>query len=147
MPTFQSRWLDWEPPQTPFQRTDKTDRRAFVSSVSASTKGVEGESAPPRGIQKTPPKAFIQRTDYTDKSPCLTEEWDTETAALVEWFERTPAPAQPFQLSPGVFVARPAHFWEALRRDIAAGPNGPRTVYGSLQKDLRRLAALFQSRP
>ncbi len=75
------------------------------------------------------------------------KDWDSETVALVEWFERTPAPAQPFRLAPGVFVARPAHFWEALRRDIAAGPNGPRTVYGSLQKDLRRLAALFQSRP
>ncbi len=70
--------------------------------------------------------------------------WDSETAALVEWFERTPAPAQPFQLSPGVFVARPNHFWEALRRDIAAGPNGPRARYGALQEDLRRLAALMK---
>ncbi len=71
--------------------------------------------------------------------------WDPEIAALVEWFERTPPPAQPFQLSPGVFVARPAHFWEALRRDIAAGPRGARAKYGGLQQDLRRLAALVKS--
>ncbi len=72
--------------------------------------------------------------------------WDPETAGLVEWFERTPAPDQPFQLFPGVFVARPAHFWEALRRDLAAGPDGARARYGALQQDLRRLAALMMQK-
>ena len=80
-------------------------------------------------------------------APAEPSGWDPETRHLIEWFGRTPAPAQPFQLCPGVFVARPGHFWEALRRDIAAGPDSPRTVYGSLQKDLRRLAELMNSRP
>ena len=75
------------------------------------------------------------------------EDWDPETRHLVEWFEHTPAPAQPFQLAPGVFVARPRHFWEALRRDIAAGPNGPRARTGALREDLLKLAALFKGRP
>ncbi len=93
----------------------------------------------PDAVHPTPPG-----TECRDRQPATTEasrspSWDSETAALVEWFERTPAPAQPFRLAPGVFVARPAHFWEALRRDIAAGPNGPRARYGALQSDLRRL--------
>ncbi len=158
MPVFHSRWLDWEPPQTPFQRTDKTDRSPtdpLLSVLSVRHLGwLEGESAPvdhtsaePGPIQKTLPKALIQRTDKADKSPCPTEEWDTETGGLVEWFEHTPAPAQPFRLAPGVFVARPAHFWEALRRDISASPSGPRARTGALREDLLKLAALFKGRP
>ncbi len=106
MPTFQSRWLDWEPPQTPIQRGDKSD-----------------------------------------KSPGPTEEkWDAETAALIEWFLTTSPPRAPFTLTKAVVVAHPARWWEALRRDIAAGPHGPRARYGALQQDLRRLAALMKSR-
>ncbi len=79
-------------------------------------------------------------------APAELSGWDPESRHLIEWFGRTPAPAQPFRLAPGVFVARPAHFWEALHRDIAAGPDGPRARYGALQQDLRRLAALMKSR-
>ena len=91
----------------------------------------ERSGGAPEGVEK----------DFSGK------DWDSETAALVEWFERTPAPAQPFRLAPGVFVARPAHFWDALRRDIAAGPSGPRSRTGALREDLLKLAALFKGRP
>ena len=46
-----------------------------------------------------------------------------EDAALIDWFRATPPPQEPFQLYPGVFIARPEHYWDYLRGDIAAGPN------------------------
>ncbi len=95
-------------------------------------------------VEATNPMLEAARVRAASTEASRSPSWDSETAALVEWFERTPAPTQPFQLSPGVFVARPAHFWEALRRDIAAGPSGPRAKYGALQQDLRRLAALMK---
>jgi hypothetical protein len=69
--------------------------------------------------------------------------WDAETAALIEWFNRTPPPSKPFELHQGVTVVRPAHFWEYLKGDIAAGPSVARAYMGTFQKDLRRLAVLF----
>ncbi len=132
MPTFQSRWLDWEPPPTPFQRTDKSDRSPTDPLLSVLSVrqlgGLEGESAPvdhasaePGCIQKDPPKALIQRTDKADKSPRPTEEtWDGEMAELVRWFLGTHPPTEPFELSKGVTVIRPALWWTALRRDIQA---------------------------
>ncbi|MEE9290937.1 MAG: hypothetical protein V3U99_07965 [Alphaproteobacteria bacterium] len=69
--------------------------------------------------------------------------WDAETAALVEWFLKTPPPPEPFELHQGVTVVRPAHFWEYLKGDIAAGPGVARAYMGTFQKDLRRLAVLF----
>ncbi len=73
--------------------------------------------------------------------------WGTEIAALVEWFLRTPAPPEPFELYRGVTVLRPDRFWESLKGDIAGGPAVGRARSGALQKDLRRLAELFDSRP
>ncbi len=69
--------------------------------------------------------------------------WDPETTRLIEWFMRTPPPARPFELCRGVTVARPAVYWEAVRRDIAAGPGVVRAYTGVLQNDLQRLAKLF----
>ncbi len=156
MPTFQSRWLDWKPPQTPIQRGDKSDRtppNPLLSPLSPRQPGaLEGESASvdhpspeSRGIQKTSPKPLIQRTVKGDKSPCPTEEtWDTETLTLIKWFLGTHPLAEPFGLCRGVTVLKPALWWTAMRRDIAAGPGGPRARYGALQQDLRRLAALMK---
>ncbi len=69
--------------------------------------------------------------------------WDAETAALIEWFLKTPPPPEPFELHQGVTIARPVHFWEYLRDDIAGGPGMGRARMGAFQKDLRRLAVLF----
>ncbi len=55
----------------------------------------------------------------------------------------THPPTEPFELSKGVVVLKPALWWTATRRDIAAGPNGPRARYGSLQQDLQRLVERF----
>ncbi len=69
--------------------------------------------------------------------------WDPETATLIEWFLKTPPPAEPFELHQGVTVFRPEGFWNYLKGDIAAGPGKARACTGAFQKDLRRLAELF----
>ncbi len=69
--------------------------------------------------------------------------WDAETAALIEWFLKTPPPSEPFELYKGVTVMRPVHFWEYLKGDIAGGPGMARARMGVFKKDLRRLAVLF----
>ncbi len=74
----------------------------------------------------------------------LSAEWDAEMLTLIRWFLGTHPPTEPFELSKGVTVIRPALWWTATRRDIAAGPNGPRARTGALQQDLRRLAALMK---
>jgi hypothetical protein len=70
-------------------------------------------------------------------------EWESETAGIIEWFMNAVPPSTPFDLYPYVKVLHPHRFWEAIRRDIAAGPGVARAYYGALQKDLRRLAELF----
>ena len=72
MTAFKSRWDDWTPKEPP-PRTDKTDRRAFVSSVSSSPRPFTGEndhSDPERDTfpsMKGSQKAPLSRTDKTDK--------------------------------------------------------------------------------
>ncbi len=73
MTAFRSRWDDWAPKE-PAPRTDKTDRRAFVSSVSSSPRPFTGEidhSDPKMGTfppMKGSQKAPLSLTDKTDKS-------------------------------------------------------------------------------
>ncbi len=74
----------------------------------------------------------------------LSAEWDAEMLTLIRWFLGTRPPAGPFELCRGVTVLKPALWWTATRRDIAAGPNGPRARYGALQQDLQRLAELLK---
>ena len=62
---------------------------------------------------------------------------------MIEWFNRTPPPPEPFELHQGVTVMRPVHIWEYLKGDIAAGPGMARAYTGAFQKDLQRLAELF----
>ena len=42
---FTSKWLDWTPPETCTQRTDRTDKTPSVSFVSASSKRLEKKNA------------------------------------------------------------------------------------------------------
>ncbi len=74
----------------------------------------------------------------------LAAEWDAEMLTLIRWFLGTHPPSAPFELSRGVTVLKPALWWTSLRRDLAAGPRGPRARYVALQQDLRRLAALMK---
>ncbi len=77
----------------------------------------------------------------------LSAEWDAEMLTLIRWFLGTRPLTEPFELSKGVTVIRPALWWTATRRDIAAGPGGPRARTGALREDLLKLAALFKGRP
>ncbi len=73
MTAFRSHWDEWAPKE-PTPRTDKTDRRAFVSSVSSSPRPFAGEidhSAHQMGnlpSMKGSQKAPLSLTDKTDKS-------------------------------------------------------------------------------
>jgi hypothetical protein len=69
--------------------------------------------------------------------------WDTETAKLITWFLGSNPPAEPLQLHPGVWIAKPSRYWELLKADIAGGPKTGRAMFGAFQKDLRRLEELF----
>ena len=79
----------------------------------------------------------------THQRPLPSPAWDAEIATLIEWFLRTPPPAEPFELHQGVTVLRPEGFWQYLKDDIAGGPGVARAYMGTFQKDLRRLAELF----
>ncbi len=69
--------------------------------------------------------------------------WDGEIAGLVRWFLTIHPPTEPFELSRGVTVIKPALWWTVMRRELVLGPQGtPRARTGALQQDLRRLAAL-----
>ena len=73
----------------------------------------------------------------------LVRGWDAETARRIEWFMHTEPPSEPFQLYDHVTIIAPARWWQAIRRDIAAGPGVARAMYGALQNDLKRLSELF----
>jgi len=65
--------------------------------------------------------------------------WDEPMAELIRWFLNYDLPEQPFSISPYEQVLHPARYYEALKRDIEAGPKCPRARYGALQSDLQRL--------
>ena len=50
---------------------------------------------------------------------------------------------EPFPLYPHLTIIAPGRWWQAIKRDIAAGPGVARAMYGALQNDLKRLAELF----
>ncbi len=140
MTAFRSRWLEWDGPQTPRGRTDKTDKRVCAES-------------------ETP----LKRTDKTDKSPqtpllsvlsvpnpSVFQPETSETAAawgdlapIVEWFLSAEPPATPFKLKQGITITDPARWWADIIADIAAGPEGPRARYGALQDDVMRAWQMF----
>lgn len=70
-----------------------------------------------------------------------TSDWDTESHDLIQWFLSTKAPADPFQLQPGVWIANPARWWHSISADIALGPGGSR--WRAMQFDLRKMHAIF----
>ena len=100
-------------------------------------KGENRCCTPPK--KAPPPRPPVQHLFSPDRATT----WEPGIATLIEWFNRTPPPSEPFELHHAVTVLRPVHFWQYLKGDIAAGPGKARACTGALQKDLRRLAALF----
>lgn len=65
--------------------------------------------------------------------------WPPEIQLLINWFLKLdPGSIAPFYLEPHR-REDPVKFFRSLRRDIAAGPTGPRAKDGALQEDLRKL--------
>ncbi len=58
--------------------------------------------------------------------------WEEDVEEIIRWVLISTPPIRPFQLRKAVLVTDPLGFWHMLKSDIAAGPNGPRTKYGSL---------------
>ena len=67
--------------------------------------------------------------------------WPPDAQSLVDWFMTQEVPVEPFLLEPHLRVAEPGKFFDSLRREIEAGPKGPRAKMGTLQWDLRKLKA------
>lgn len=100
-------------------------------------KGENRRCTPPK---KAPlPEPPVQRLLRRGGRPA----WEPGIAALIEWFNQTPPPPEPFRLHQAVTVLRPDRFWEYLKGDIAGGPGMARVRTGAFRKDLRRLAQLF----
>jgi len=73
-------------------------------------------------------------------------QWDESMAGLIQWFSNATLPEQPFSVSPYEHILCPEKYYEAMRRDIAAGPRGARSRYGVLQSDLQRLKDYCEGR-
>ena len=67
--------------------------------------------------------------------------WPPDAQSLVDWFMTQEVPVEPFLLEPHLRVAEPGKFFDSLRREIEAGPRGPRARMGTLQWDLQKLKA------
>lgn len=79
------------------------------------------------------------------EGPKTVPTWDAEMQELIRWFLSTDMPSQPFVLDRGLYVIRPGRFFEMIKTDISAGPDGPRWRTGALRKDLERLLHKWQS--
>ena len=62
--------------------------------------------------------------------------WRPEDKTLIDWFLTMNPPVEPFHLEPHRRIVNPSKFFAALRKDIEAGPDGPRGRYGALIQDL-----------
>jgi hypothetical protein len=170
MTVFQSKWRDWTPEpagQTPGEGNSGTFGTGSPIRTQTSTRGLIQQQQQQQQtnvindfLDKGAP-ADIGLHIHTDRGaksainkgpdggeeaprrPLPTPAWDPEIAALIEWFNRTFPPPEPFELHQGVTILRPEHFWQYLKDDIAGGPGMGRARMGAFQKDLRRLAQLF----
>ena len=54
--------------------------------------------------------------------------WMPQMESLIEWFHgnRDRMPQKPFKITAGDRVVDTGRFYQALERDIAVGPDGPR---------------------
>ena len=95
------------------------------------------------------PPAELATTLLAELKGCKAEEvrllntaWPAEVKTLLDWFTTAPTEKAPFQLSACVRVLNADLFYAALRRDIEAGPCGPRARTGAIHGDLRDLGKL-----
>ncbi len=85
---------------------------------------VDGERLVVRGPKSAGAIAERLLDHKAEVIEALSAAWDDEMLTLIRWFLGTHPPTEPFELSKGVTVLKPALWWTATRRDIAAGPRG-----------------------
>jgi len=136
-------------------RTARPGRAAFFSFEESPMTislfdGAEDRAARPRqtsAARRSPrPAPTVPRRQVDLPAADGRNLWPADMRPLIDFLEFA-APelvAAPFHFKPGEFVIEPAGFLAALRRDVAAGPDGPRA--GPLQADLERLRELFGRR-
>lgn len=88
-------------------------------------------------------KADCPETDIIGPVAPARAMWFPENQALVDWYMQLDPPEVPFYLEPHICVVDPVKFFVSLRREIEAGPSGPRARRGALQTDLRKLKAFL----
>ena len=69
-------------------------------------------------------------------TPSQSVSWSLEFQALIDWFMELDTPTEPFYLEDHRHIVDPVKFFQYLRKDIEAGPDGPRGRYGALIQDL-----------
>jgi len=75
----------------------------------------------------------------------MSVEHEESMSDLVKWFENAKLPNQPFQLSSYENITDPSAYYDTLRRDIAAGPSGPRAKFDVVKSDLQRLKTFCEN--
>jgi len=91
----------------------------------------------------------LEPTDDCNQNTPMKEsgEWPESMAKLLEWFiNARDLPEQPFSLCSYERIPNPEKYYEGHKRDIDAGPKGPRSRYGAIQSDLRRLKESCEQR-
>ncbi len=140
MTPFRSRWLEWDGPQPPRNRTDKTDKRVCAepeTPLKRTDKTDKSPQTPLLSVLSVPNPSVFQRETKEEIAP-----WG-DLAPIVEWFLSADPPAEPFILKPAIRITNPQRWWHDIKLDIAAGPAGPRARYGALQDDLWRAWQMF----
>jgi|APSaa5957512622_1039677.scaffolds.fasta_scaffold74239_2 hypothetical protein len=92
--------------------------------------------------------AILKELQEMELSAVQVQQWSQEDKELIAWFlsGKHSFPLEPFILSKGVYVANPETLYRSLSNDIEQGSEGPRTLYGALQGDIRKLQALLSIR-
>lgn len=113
---------------------------------SAASAPVQPHTAPGDGAERctvAPNQEEIPPEFLTPASASERQAWDDETSALIEWFNNAQPPVESFRLGNGRTITDTSTYFDSLRRDIAAGPNGVRARTGALQADLEALRAFL----
>jgi hypothetical protein len=90
-----------------------------------------------------PPLALLSTESSQPNQPA---EWDSETAALIEWLrtlDRSTLPPGPIEISKAWTILDPVRYANALLADATEGPKGPRARYGAFPAELRAFHQLI----
>lgn len=120
--------------------------KGFVENPSAKS----AKLSPEKKItpQNPSPKGTPEARQQVEPEPKMKAIWPPEIQLLIGWFLKLePREIAPFYLEPHLHVTDPVKFCAALRREVLAGPTGPRGKHGALLEDVRKLKELVENLP